>query len=128
MAKIVKTDTQEQALRTINSNVRTLAGVNNLLNSKEAESYGFNITAGKQRAFVLVEKSFGDGILQDIRRKLVKETRVLAKKNAIILDGNDMETLDNQYPDKESLGLEVRNQEISGNSLTENQETHDGRR
>lgn len=128
MARIVKTDTQEQALRRINGSLRTLAGVNNLLNSRGEESYGFNITAGKQRAFVLLEKSFGDEILQDIRRKLVKETRALAKKNAIILDGNDMETLDNRYPDKEGLGLGVQNQEISGNSLAGNQETHDGSR
>lgn len=128
MAKIVKTGTQEQALRAINSNLRTLSGVNGLLNSKGEESYAISITAGKQRAFVVVEKSFGDGILQDIRRKLVKETKVLAKKNAIILDGNDMETLDNQYSDKESLGLEVQNQEISSNSLTGTQETYGGSR
>lgn len=128
MAKIVKTGTQEQALRAINSNLRTLTGVNGLLNSKGEESYAISITAGQQRAFVAVEKSFGDGILQDIRRKLVKETRTLAKKNAIILDGNDMETLDNRYPDKEGLGLGVQNQEISGNSLAGNQETHDGSR
>lgn len=128
MAKIVKTGTQEQALRAINSNLRTLTGVNGLLNSKREESYAISITAGQQRAFVVVEKSFGDGILQDIRRKLVKETKVLAKKNAIILDGNDMETLDNRYSDKERLGLEVQNQEISSNSLAGNQETHDGSR
>lgn len=128
MAKSVKTGTQEQALRAINSNLRTLSGVNGLLNSKVEESYAISITVGKQRAFVAVEKSFGDGILQDIRRKLVKETKVLAKKNAIILDGNDMETLDNRYPNKERLGLGVQNQEISGNSLAGNQETHDGSR
>ena len=120
MAKIVKTGTQEQALRAINSNLRTLSGINSLLNSKVEESYAISITAGKQRTFVAIEKSFGDGILQDIRRKLVKEIKVLAKKNVIILD--------NQYSDEESLGLEVQNQEISGNSLAGNQETHDGSR
>lgn len=128
MAKIVKTGTQEQALRAINSNLRTLSGINSLLNSKVEESYAISITAGKQWTFVAIEKSFGDGILQDIRRKLVKEIKVLAKKNVIILDGNDMKTLDNQYSDEESLGLEVQNQEISGNSLAGNQETHDGSR
>ena len=128
MAKIVKTGTQEQALRAINSNLRTLSGINSLLNSKVEESYAISITAGKQRTFVAIEKPFGDGILQDIRRKLVKEIKVLAKKNVIILDGNDMKTLDNQYSDEESLGLEVQNQEISGNSLAGNQETHDGSR
>lgn len=117
MAKIIKTDTQEQALRIINNNLRTLAGVNSLLNFKGEESYGITITAGKQRAFVMVEKSFGDEILQDIRRKLVKETKPLARKNAIVLDGNDICILDNQYPDKESPGLEKQNQEAAGSIL-----------
>ncbi len=128
MAKIVKTDIQEQALRTINSNLRTLAGVNGLLNSKEEESYGINITAGRQRALVLVEKSFGDGILQDIRRKLVKETKVLAKKNAIVLDGNDMGTLDNRYPGKESPGAVIQDQGIPSDGLAGDQEMKDGSR
>ncbi len=127
MAKIVKTDIQEQALRTINSNLRTLAGVNGLLNSKE-EAYGINITAGRQRALVLVEKSFGDEILQDIRRKLVKETKVLAKKNAIVLDGNDMGTLDNRHPGKESPGVVIQDQGIPSDGLAGNQEMNDGRR
>lgn len=95
MAKIIKTDTQEQALRTINSNLRTLAGINSLLNSKGEESYGISITTGKQRALVLIEKSFGDKLLQDIRRKLVKETISLTKKNSIVLDDNDLKILDN---------------------------------
>ena len=127
MAKIIKTGTQEQALRTINSNLRTLAGINNLLSSKEEECYGINITAGKQRAFMLVEKSFGDKLLQDNRRKLVKETKSLTKKNAIVLDDNDMETLENQHPDKESSGLETKGQEMPGGSLKGKREIHDGR-
>ena len=126
MAKIIKTGIQEQALRTINSNLRTLAGINNLLSSKEEESYGISITAGKQRAFILVEKSFGDKLLQDIRRKLVKETKSLTKKNAIVLDDNDMETLENQHPDKESSELETKGQEMSGGSLEGKWEIHDG--
>ena len=126
MAKIIKTDTQEQALRTINSNLRTLAGINNLLSSKEEESYGISITAGKQRAFMLVEKSFGDKLLQDIRRKLVKETKSLTKKNAIVLDGNDLKILNNRYADKESSGLETKDQEMPGDSLEGNQVIHDG--
>lgn len=125
MAKIIKTDTQEQALRIINNNLRTLAGVNSLLNFKGEESYGITITAGKQRAFVLVEKSFGDEILQDIRRKLVKETKPLARKNAIVLDGNDICILDNQHPDKESLGLEKQNQEAARSTLVGDWGTHD---
>ena len=126
MAKIIKTGIQEQALRTINSNLRTLAGINNLLSSKEEESYGISITAGKQRAFMLVEKSFGDKLLQDIRRKLVKETKSLTKKNAIVLDDNDMEILENGYPDKESFGLETKDQEMPGDSLEGNRVIHDG--
>jgi len=126
MAKIVKTDTQEQALRTINNNLRTLTGVNGLLNSKE-ESCGINLIAGKQRAFVMVEKNFGDMILQDIRRKLVKETKTLAKRNAVVLDGSDMEILDNQYLDKDSPGAAIQDHRISDESLTEDQEMNDGR-
>ena len=125
MAKIIKTGTQEQALRIINNNLRTLAEVNSLLNCKGEESYGITITAGKQRAFVLVEKSFGDEILQDIRRKLVKETNPLARKNAIVLDGNDIDILDNQYQDKESPGLEKQNQEAAGSTLAGDWGTHD---
>lgn len=125
MAKIIKTNTQEQALRIINNNLRTLVGVNSLLNYEGEESYGITITAGKQRAFVLVEKSFGGEILQDIRRKLVKETKPLARKNAIVLDGNDISILDNQYQDKESSGLEKQDQETAGSTLAGDWGTHD---
>lgn len=126
MAKIIKTGTQEQALRTINSNLRILAGVNNLLSSKEEESYGINITAGKQRVFMLVEKSFGDKLLMDIRRKLVKETKSLTKKNAIVLDDNDLEALENRHPDKESSEVETKGPEMPDGSLEGKREIHDG--
>jgi len=128
MAKIVKTGTQEQALRTVNSSLRTLTGVNSLLNSKGEETYGFHITAGKQRAVVLVEKSFGDGILQDIRRKLVKETKSLAKKNAIVLNADDMEILDNQYSEQKSSELKIQIQRMLHESPEGNQEIHDDSR
>ncbi len=110
MAKIIKTGVQENALKMINSNLRTLTGVNGILNAS-GEICLLNITVGSQRVSITVEKPFGDEILQEIRKKLTKETKTLAKKNAIVLDGNDLTVLENRHQEMESLGLESQGQE-----------------
>lgn len=109
MAKIIKTDIQENALKVVNSNLRTLVGINGMLNAG-GEIYLLNIAAGSQRVSLTVEKAFGDGILTEIRRKTAKETKSLAKKNAIVLDGNDLAVLENRCQET-NLKLDSQGQE-----------------
>lgn len=121
MAKIVKTETQENALKIINSNLKALLGVNGILNINE-EACLITISAGSQRACVTVEKRFGDEILQDIRKKLAKETKAQARKNAIILDENDLKILENRNPGLDHAETEMEIREIDNHQGIEGQE------
>lgn len=121
MAKIVKTETQENALKSINSNLKALLGVNGILNISE-ETCLITISAGSQRACVAVEKRFGDEILQDIRKKLAKETKALARKNAIILDESDLKVLENRNPGLDYAETEMEIREIDNHQGIEGQE------
>lgn len=121
MAKIVKTETQENALKSINSNLKALLGVNGILNINE-ETCLITISAGIQRACVMVEKQFGDEILQDIRKKLAKETKTLARKNTIILDESDLKILENRNPELNDSEPEMGIREIDNHQGIKDQE------
>ena len=121
MAKIVKTETQENALKSINSNLKALLGVNGILNISE-ETCLITLSAGSQRACVTVEKQFGDEILQDIRKKLEKETKALDRKNAIILDESDLKILENRNPGLDYAETEMEIREIDNHQGIEGQE------
>lgn len=121
MAKIVKTEIQENALKIINSNLKALLGVNGILNISE-ETCLITISAGSQRTCVTVEKLFGDEILQDIRKKLAKETKALARKNAIRLDESDFKILENRNPGLDDSESEMRIQEMDNRRGIERQE------
>lgn len=123
MAKIVKTETQENALKSINSNLKALLGVNGILNINE-ETCLITLSAGSQRACVTVEKRFGDEILQDIRKKLAKETKALARKNAIILDESDLKILENRNrnPELDDSETEMEIREMDNRQGIESQD------
>lgn len=95
MAKIVKTDTQEAALKVIKRNIKVLTGINAVINAKEKDSR-MTIIAGKKKVSLAIEKPFCDNILKEIRKKMVAQTEVLAKKNAIRLEEEEIAVLKNQ--------------------------------
>lgn len=94
MAKIVKTDTQEAALKIIKRNIKVLAGINTVINAKEKDSR-MMIIAGKKKVSLAIEKPFCDNILKEIRKKMVVQTETLAKKNAIRLVEGEIAILEN---------------------------------
>ncbi|MDO4322574.1 MAG: hypothetical protein Q4C61_08590 [Lachnospiraceae bacterium] len=95
MAKIVKTDTQEAALKVIKGNIKILSGINTAINAKEKDSRMI-ITTGKKKVSLAIEKPFCDNVLKEIRKKMVAQTEVLAKKNAIRLEKEEIAILENQ--------------------------------
>ena len=95
MAKIVKTDIQEAALKVIKRNIKILIGINTVINAKEKDSR-MTIIAGKKKVSLAIEKSFCDNILKEIRKKMVAQTEVLAKKNALRLEKEEIAILENQ--------------------------------
>ena len=95
MARIVKTDIQETALKAIKGNIRVLAGIDGVLGTG-AERAQLTVTAGREKVSLDVRKPSGDNILRDIRRKMVAETLMLARRNAIQLDEGDWAVLDGQ--------------------------------
>ena len=112
MAKIVKTDTQEAALKIIRENIKVLTGINAALNSRENNSY-IMIIAGKRKISLAVETSFRNNVLKEIRKKTVAQTETLARKNAIKLDEKDIAVLKNL------------NEECSGKDISEHNKTED---
>lgn len=109
MARIVKTDIQEMALKAIKGNIRTLAGIDGVLGTG-AERAQLTVTAGREKVSLEVRKPSGDNILRDIRRKMVAETLMLARRNAIELDEGDWAVLEGRtggvtdLPDPERSG------------------------
>lgn len=93
MAKIVKTDIQETALKAVQGNLRALAGVNLLLDSGE-DRYGMTFLAGKKKVIMVAGKAMGTSILEDVRRKLAAETALLARKHSIRLEEKELAVLE----------------------------------
>jgi hypothetical protein len=95
MAKIVKTDMQEEALKVIKENLKVLAGINAVFNSEEEKS-NITIVSGERKVTLIIEKASRNNILKEIRKKIVVQTKGLAKRNAIRLDEEDMTILENR--------------------------------
>ena len=95
MAKIVKTSNQEIALKIVTSNIRLLAGMNAMLRIKE-ETAKLIIVAGKEKLSIPLKKPFCDEILKNIQKRLAAETKILAKKHAILLEDKELEVLKEQ--------------------------------
>ena len=103
MAKIVKTDKQEAALKVIKGNIKVLAGINIIINSREKD-FRISIIAGKRKVSFVVGKSFCDSILKEISKKMIAQTEILAIKNAIKLNEEEMAVLKNRE-DSSNLSL-----------------------
>lgn len=115
MAKIVKTGVQETALKAVQGNLRALAGVNILLDSGE-EKYGITFAAGKKRVFMVAGKALGESILEDVRRKLVSETCLLARRNSIRLENQELSVLEKRPAGKHARGKEEKELTEAGNT------------
>lgn len=109
MARIVKTDTQEAALKIIKENIKILAGVNRVINAEEMDSR-ITIAAGKKKVSLTIEKIFCDNLLKEIRKKLVAQTKALAKKNAVKLEEKEIAVLENQ---ESGIDLQLSEEELS---------------
>ena len=100
MAKIMKTSVQEDALKKINMNIKSVSAINSIL-EKEGEK-GLAVTYGKSRFALPVSIDYTSGILMDVRKSIVSETRALAKKHSIMLDDTELEILDGKRePEKD---------------------------
>ena len=109
MARIVKTDTQEAALKRIKENIKILAGINTVINAEEKDSR-ITIAAGKKKVSLAIEKIFCDNLLKEIRKKLVAQTKALAKKNAVKLEEKEIAVLENQ---ESSFDVQLSEEELS---------------
>lgn len=101
MPKIIKTNDQENALKTIVSTIRVLTGINSVL-GQEGQAATITITTGKAKAVIPTEKDAADSILNDFRKKLVSEVKSLSKKYAIALDESDEAVLANRLETKKA--------------------------
>ncbi len=115
MAKIVKTGVQETALKAVQGNLRALAGVNILLDSGE-EKYGITFAAGRKKVFMVAGKALGESILEDVRRKLVSETCLLARRNSIRLENQELSVLEKRPAGKHAGGKEEKKLTEAGNT------------
>ena len=107
MAKIVKTDTQEAALKVIKRNIKVLTGINTVINAKEKDSR-MTIIAGKKKVSLTLGKPFCDNVLKEIRKKMAIQTEALAKKNAVKLDEEEIAILENR---EDGSGLQLSAEE-----------------
>lgn len=104
MPKIIKTSDQENALKTIVSDIKVLTGINAVL-GQGGQAATITITAGKTKAVIPAEKDTADSILADIRKKLVSEVKSLSKKYAIALDESDEAVLANRTETKKAEAI-----------------------
>jgi hypothetical protein len=95
VAKIVKTDIQIMALKTLVGNLHLLEGINPLVDC-DAENYQLVLCAGKKKAAVPLKKEEFQSMVEKLQRKLVNETEELAKKHAIALDEHERDILENR--------------------------------
>lgn len=94
MAKIVKTNKQEDALKAITANLKTLEAVNAELNTPDENGQIIYVFGGKKLAVPAV-KAEKDKAVNAYRIKLADETRKLAKEYSIALDDADEKILNN---------------------------------
>lgn len=97
MAKIIKTNEQENALKTINGHLKVLDTMNHVLNLLEGnQAYSITVCCGKDKTVFSADRPQADGIIRDKRKQLTSEVRTLSKKYAIVLDEDDLAVLNNK--------------------------------
>ena len=103
MAKIIKTNEQENALKTINGHLKVLDTMNHVLNLPESNrAYSITVCCGKDKTVFSVDKPQADGIIRDKRKQLTSEVRTLSKKYAIVLDEDDLAVLNNKQESEQA--------------------------
>ena len=103
MAKIIKTNEQENALKTINGHLKVLDTMNHVLNLPESNrAYSITVCCGKDKTVFSVDKLQADGIVRDKRKHLASEVRALSKKYAIVLDEDDLAVLNNKQESEQA--------------------------
>ena len=97
MAKIFKTNTQEQALREITESLKTVASLNKILASDELKDCKIRVNgvSGRTQINEQVPIPFGllSVLLKDYRKKQVKEIMDKSKANNIRLEDNENEII-----------------------------------
>lgn len=94
MAKIVKTNDQEIALKTINESLKVISRTNAVITAAEGvNELTVTMAAGNEKAAMLVPAADALKFLADIRKAKVASVRSLSRKYAIELDDADQEIL-----------------------------------
>ena len=98
MAKIIKTETQEQALKDITEELKIISVLNPIIEAEDSidniklkiisdsEDYPVNATIPMKYAYLAA-------CMRDYRKRLVSDVTNKAKANAIVLDESDTATL-----------------------------------
>ena len=92
MAKILKTEDQNNALATINKNLKSVASINSILSSKDDTGELIYIVAGDKLKLPVPVTQITP-LLTGIRKAMADEVKQLSKQYFINLDNNDMNIL-----------------------------------
>lgn len=94
MAKIVKTETQEQALKDITEKLKVVAAINPLFAAEDLDSVRLKITSDSGvNTLVPMPFQYVAAGIKEYRKRLVTEILTKAKANAIVLDEEDQKIL-----------------------------------
>ena len=92
MAKILKTEDQNNALATINKNLKSVASINSILSSKDDTGELIYIVAGDKLKLPVPVTQITP-LLTGIRKAMADEVKQLSKQYFINLDKDDMNIL-----------------------------------
>ena len=92
MAKILKTEDQNNALTTINKNLKSVASINSILSSKDDTGELIYIVAGDKLKLPVPVTQITP-LLTGIRKAMADEVKQLSKQYFINLDKDDMNIL-----------------------------------
>lgn len=126
MAKIVKTNQQEESLKIITNNIKIIEKINKLINFKDTKSSKLKINLINNIESVNEQLDFPFDliypILNDYRKILIKNVNELTKKFNIELEENDINILENKEP--ENI-IEIKDEEFAKDSFgLENEENN----
>lgn len=94
MAKIVKTETQEQALKDITEKLKVVASINPLFVAEDLDNVRIKVTSDNGvNTLVPMPFQYVSAGFKEYRKKLVAEILTKAKANAIVLDDEDLKIL-----------------------------------
>lgn len=102
MPKIVKTSSQENALKDIQENLKILSALNNVVTESGLENCKIRITGTENGNNVNEQFSIPYGqisvTLKDYRKKLVSDISTKSRTFSIVLDENDRAIMDQEKP------------------------------